>query len=132
MFRHMGQMISSHRYIVKPISWAVPSRTRYRGRTEHPETDGEKLIAEGDRVTRIHRGIASAEATGEYLGVAKFSPKGAEILRAHYHRIREAFSGKPWREAAVSADPGSCVCRRALARRADSTASSGSFRSMCT
>jgi choline kinase len=76
-------------------------RRRYVGRTEHPESDGEKLIAEGDRVVHIHRDIAPERASGEYIGVAKFSAKGARVLRDHYHRVRATHAGKPWREAAV-------------------------------
>lgn len=76
-------------------------RARYVGRTLHPESDGEKLIAEGDRVVRIHRDIAPEAASGEYIGVARFSPRGAALLREHYHRVRAAHAGRPWREAAV-------------------------------
>ena len=42
-----------------------------------------------------------AEAHGEYIGVAKFSPRGAAALREHYHRCRRLYAGKPWREADV-------------------------------
>jgi phosphoenolpyruvate phosphomutase len=50
-------------------------------------------------VTRIHRGIDSHEAHGEYIGVAKFTAAGAAKLREHYHRCRQLYSGKPFREA---------------------------------
>ena len=76
-------------------------RTRYRGRTEHPESDGEKVIAQGDRITRIHREIPPEAASGEYIGVAKFSARGAALLREHYHRVRAEFAGRPWREAKI-------------------------------
>jgi choline kinase len=45
--------------------------------------------------------MPSEAADGEYIGVAKFSPRGAEIFREHYHRIRRDFAGKPWREAKI-------------------------------
>ena len=76
-------------------------RRRYIGRTQHPESDGETMIAEGDRVVKVHRDIPSDQATGEYIGVARFSAKGAALLREHYHRVRAAYAGKPWREAVV-------------------------------
>jgi L-glutamine-phosphate cytidylyltransferase len=76
-------------------------RDRYKGRTQHPEHDAEKVTVSGDRVREIHRGIESADAHGEYIGVAKFSPRGAKLFREHFHRVREKFSGKPWREAKV-------------------------------
>ncbi len=76
-------------------------RDRYADRTQHPEEDAETVLAEGDRVVHIHRGIDADAATGEYIGVARFSPRGAALLREHYHRVREQFAGRPWREAKV-------------------------------
>jgi L-glutamine-phosphate cytidylyltransferase len=74
---------------------------RYDGRTDHPPDDAEKVIADHDRVTRIHRQIPESQALGEYIGVAKFSAAGAARLREHYHRVHREFAGRPWREAAV-------------------------------
>jgi L-glutamine-phosphate cytidylyltransferase len=76
-------------------------RDRYADRSQHPEHDAEKVIVEGDRVVRVHREIPSDDAHGEYIGVAKFSPRGAEQLREHYHRVKAAHPGRPWREAKV-------------------------------
>ena len=76
-------------------------RQRYSSRSQHPEHDAEKVTIAGDRVTSIRREIASHEAAGEYIGVAKFSLRGAELLREHFHRARDAFSGKPWRDAKI-------------------------------
>jgi L-glutamine-phosphate cytidylyltransferase len=59
-------------------------RRRYATRTQHPETDGEKLRAEGDRVLEVARTIAPADAHGEYIGVAKFTWAGAADLLASY------------------------------------------------
>jgi choline kinase len=73
---------------------------RYGDRSEHPPEDAEKVAGNGDRVIRIHRAIANEEAAGEYIGVAKFSPHGASLLREHYHRVLRAFAGHPWRNAA--------------------------------
>lgn len=74
---------------------------RYADRTEHPPDDAEKVTVRNGLVTRIHRGIDPAEAHGEYTGVAKFSPAGAAHLKAHFDRCQKAYSGKPFREAAV-------------------------------
>jgi choline kinase len=76
-------------------------RERYADRSQHPEGDAEKVIVDGDRVVKVHRGIAAEEADGEYIGVARFSPRGAALLREHYHRVRGEFAGRPWREAKV-------------------------------
>lgn len=75
--------------------------TRYDGRTQHPTTDAEKVTAAHGSITRVHREIDASEAYGEYTGVAKFSSTGAAALREHYHRCRERFAGKPWRDAKV-------------------------------
>lgn len=74
---------------------------RYEHRTQHPPDDAEKVTVGNGLVTRVHRGIDSAEAHGEYIGVAKFSATGAARLKEHYARARAAFAGKPFREAAV-------------------------------
>lgn len=71
-------------------------RNRYLDRTEHPEDDAEKVLVEGDRVVRIDRDAPAEESSGEYIGVARFSPRGAALLREHFHRIREQFAGKSW------------------------------------
>lgn len=76
-------------------------RDRYADRSQHPEHDAEKVTTSGDRVTRVHREIDSHHATGEYIGVAKFSVRGAALLREHFHRVQRDFAGKPWREAKV-------------------------------
>lgn len=85
------------------IALSVDTRwlERYRHRTQHPPDDAEKVLAQNGRVTRVHRGIAPREAHGEYTGIAKFTPAGAAGLREHFHRARQRFAGKPFREAAV-------------------------------
>jgi choline kinase len=72
---------------------------RYRDRTQHPPTDAEKVAVRGDLVTRVHRAIPPEEAHGEYTGIAKFTPAGAATLREHFHWAKQAFTGKPFREA---------------------------------
>ncbi|HET7560128.1 MAG TPA: NTP transferase domain-containing protein [Limnochordia bacterium] len=76
-------------------------RERYADRSQHPEADAEKVTAEGDHLTCIGRDIPSERADGEFIGVAKFTAAGAERFRSHYHRIRAAYAGRPWRSAAV-------------------------------
>jgi len=74
---------------------------RYQHRTQHPPDDAEKVTINNGLVTRVHRGISPSEAHGEYTGIAKFTPAGAAKLREHFHRARQEFSGKPFREASV-------------------------------
>jgi L-glutamine-phosphate cytidylyltransferase len=74
---------------------------RYEHRTHHPPDDAEKICAQNGQVTRIHRGIDSRDAHGEYTGIAKFSSVGAAQLCSYYQRARAHNAGKPYREAAV-------------------------------
>jgi L-glutamine-phosphate cytidylyltransferase len=74
-------------------------RARYTGRTQHPEDDAEKVLVDGDRVIRIERSIPSAEAHGEYIGLAKFTAAGAETLRQHYQRALARYNGQGFRGA---------------------------------
>ena len=73
-------------------------RKRYRDRSQHPEEDAEKVIAEGDRLLRIDRSILADQATGEYIGVAKFSANAVLWLRGHHDRVKEMFAGRVWKD----------------------------------
>jgi len=85
------------------IALSVDTRwlERYTHRTQHPPNDAEKVTVLNGCVTRVHRGIEPKDAHGEYTGIAKFTPEGAAQLRSHFHRAKEKFAGKPFREAAV-------------------------------
>src|SRR5436190_16221714 len=72
---------------------------RYQHRSQHPPDDAEKVLAQNGEVTRVHRGIATKDAHGEYTGIARFTPAGAAQLIAHYHKARAKYAGKPFREA---------------------------------
>lgn len=59
-------------------------RRRYVRRTNHPESDAEKMRAEGPRVVETSRTIPSDQASGEFIGVTKFTADGArELLEAY-------------------------------------------------
>lgn len=75
-------------------------REHYKPRTQHPPHDAEKVITGDGVVRRVYRTIPYEEATGEFIGVAKFSSHGAKQLREHYQRRRREFWGRPYREAA--------------------------------
>jgi choline kinase len=76
-------------------------REHYRPRTQHPPHDAEKAITAGGRVQKVHRGIPYDDATGEFIGVAKFGAEGACRFRDFYHRRKAEFWGKAYREAAL-------------------------------
>ncbi|MBW3543356.1 MAG: phosphocholine cytidylyltransferase family protein [Planctomycetes bacterium] len=75
--------------------------SRYAHRAQHPTDDAEKVTVANGTITRIHRAIPESDAHGEYTGVAKFSARGAALLRRHYRRCRELYAGRPFREAAA-------------------------------
>ena len=81
--------------LVVDIDW----RARYVGRTLHPESEAEKVIAENDRVVGIGKHLDADEAYGEFIGLAKFSEAGTEILKTNYHRVVRRFQGRPFHAA---------------------------------
>jgi choline kinase len=77
-------------------------RRRYVRRTNHPESDAEKMRAEGTRVVDISRVIPSEDASGEFIGVAKFTPVGALELMAAYDEAKaqcETLGDRPFVKA---------------------------------
>jgi choline kinase len=73
-------------------------RRRYVGRTQHPETDAEKLRADGERVVELSRTIPSEQANGEFIGVMKLSASGAANFMAAFDHAERAHSGGLYRE----------------------------------
>jgi len=77
-------------------------RRRYVRRTNHPESDAEKMRAEGKRVVDISRVIPSEQASGEFIGVAKLSPTGAQELMEAYDEAKahcETLGDRPFQKA---------------------------------
>ncbi|HKY38802.1 MAG TPA: phosphocholine cytidylyltransferase family protein [Polyangiaceae bacterium] len=73
-------------------------RRRYLGRTQHPETDAEKLRADGKRVVELSRTIPSERADGEFIGVMKLSPAGAGEFLAAFDEAERSHGGGQFRE----------------------------------
>src|ERR1700722_1978557 len=80
--------------LVNDTDW----RRRYVARSQHPETDAEKMRAEGDRIVELSRRIASDKASGEFIGVTKFTPDGAREMMAAFDEAKVTWAGKTWRE----------------------------------
>jgi choline kinase len=76
------------------VAW----RRRYVSRTQHPETDAEKMRAVGPRVVELSRRIESEAAQGEFIGVMKMSGEGAKSLADAYDAARLLHAGKVYRE----------------------------------
>jgi choline kinase len=73
-------------------------RRRYVDRSQHPESDAEKLRAEGSRVIELSRRIPSESATGEFIGVMKLSADGAREFLDAFDRASAVYSGGDFRE----------------------------------
>jgi phosphoenolpyruvate phosphomutase len=67
-------------------------RKRYEKRNEHPTDEAELVKIEEGKIVSISKFCNPDVYDGEFIGVAKFTKKGAEILRKNYHRARESKS----------------------------------------
>ncbi len=76
-------------------------RRRYLDRSQHPETDAEKMRAEAERVLEVSRSIPSGEASGEFIGVMKQSPAGARDFLDAFDQLEARMAGKIWRDGRV-------------------------------
>ena len=56
------------------------------------------MRAEGDRIVQLSRKIESDKATGEFIGVTRFTPDGAREMVAAFDEARAIWAGKTWRE----------------------------------
>lgn len=75
-------------------------RARYVARTDHPEDDGEKIKRDGStRVAAVNRTMPSEDAYGEYIGVARFTPRAATKLRTYYDDTKAKFGNGPFQAA---------------------------------
>jgi choline kinase len=74
-------------------------RRRYRRRSQHPESDAEKVRTQDNRIVEVSRRIPAEDASGEYIGVAKFTPRGTALLREHYHRVLAQHGDGPFQGA---------------------------------
>lgn len=63
-------------------------RRRYVARSEHPETDAEKMRLEGDRVVELSRTIDADVASGEFIGVMRMTAAGAARFLAAFDSAR--------------------------------------------
>jgi choline kinase len=73
-------------------------RRRYVDRSRHPESDAEKMRAEGDRVVELSRRIASDAASGEFIGVTKITADGAREILDAFDAAKAVWAGKTYRE----------------------------------
>lgn len=85
--------------IVVDIDW----HDYYIGRHDHPVTEAENVVldANGD-VLRIGKNLtADSNAHGEFIGMMKFSPRGADVFKRNFHRARNRYWNKPFQRASI-------------------------------
>ena len=72
-------------------------------RREGPITaeDMKVVVGTRGRITRIGKDIPIASAAGEYVGLAKFSPRGVSRLRAALERKISSGGASGWYESAI-------------------------------
>ncbi len=74
--------------------------SHYHQRYQHPIEEAGLVMVEGNRITKIGRNIINpGEAYGEFIGLAKFSQRGAEILRSNYTRVVSEYGESPFQNA---------------------------------
>jgi choline kinase len=73
-------------------------RRRYVRRAHHPESDAEKLVAQGPRVERLSRTISSETASGEFIGVMKVGPEAVGRFLGGFDAVAEQHRGRVFRE----------------------------------
>ena len=83
--------------ILVDVDW----RGRYLNRNDHPIEEAENAIFDADqKLVDIGKIATSArDVHGEFIGMMKFSPRGAEIFKRHFQRAKELFWNKPFQRA---------------------------------
>ena len=83
--------------IVVDIDW----RGYYVNRKEHPINEAENVIFDANNkvveIGKIHPD--KNDVHGEFIGMIKFSPRGSEIFKKHFHRAKKLYWNKPFQRA---------------------------------
>ena len=78
-------------------------KSHYEGRIEHPIAEAELVFSEdGKTVSKIHKNGDHKNALGEFLGIACFSERGANVLKEVFGELRnnhEKMPDKPFHSA---------------------------------
>jgi L-glutamine-phosphate cytidylyltransferase len=81
------------------ISTDVDWKKNYHDRSDHPLDEAEKVIFEDDKVKDIGKHILSSHANGEFVGLVKFSARGAKVLREIYEKSKRTYRYTPFQKA---------------------------------
>jgi choline kinase len=85
--------------IIVDMDW----KENYKGRKYHPEEEAEKVILDANNnVLEIGKILLERLAVcGEFIGLMKLSPRGSEIFREHFRKVKTLYWGKPFQRAAT-------------------------------
>ena len=85
--------------VVVDVDW----RPYYDGRSDHPLEEAENIIFDTHNKVISAGKIMAAETDmhGEFIGMIKFSPRGAKLFRRHFHRAKKLYMGKPFQRSKV-------------------------------
>ena len=83
--------------VVVDIDW----RQYYVGREQHPLSEAENVIFNSNNeVVKIGKiATEKQEVHGEFIGMIKLTPKGAEIFKKNFHRVKGIYWDKPFQRA---------------------------------
>ena len=83
--------------IVVDIDW----RGYYADRKDHPIDEAEKVIFDANnKVIKIGKVVTGKdEVYGEFIGMMKLTPRGAEIIKLHFNRAKKIFWDRPFQRA---------------------------------
>jgi len=83
--------------IVVDIDW----RGYYVDRKDHPIDEAENVIFDANNdVVKIGKIMTNKDDVhGEFIGMLKLSPRGAKILKQHFHRSKELYLNKPFQRS---------------------------------
>jgi phosphoenolpyruvate phosphomutase len=74
----------------------------YQDRFQHPMEEAENVIIKNGKVVKIAKTISPNEASAEFIGMMKFSAKGANILKDSYTALKSKLSSNtPFHTAAT-------------------------------
>ncbi len=71
----------------------------YVDRYQHPKEEAEKVVIRNGKVVKIAKEIPPVEASGEFIGMMKFSKKGAEELKKSFSKAKREYAGKVFHSA---------------------------------
>lgn len=85
--------------IIVDMDW----RENYKGRKYHPEEEAEKVISDADNnVLEIGKILLEKPTVcGEFIGLMKLNPRGSEIFREHFEKVKALYWGKPFQRAST-------------------------------